>query len=63
MKKDHVVQSRRDFIRRIIDRTSGSNYHTKYDTLDRMDPEAMRLMNKVCSRVVARIDADAGGMS
>jgi aminopeptidase YwaD len=45
------------------DRTPGSNYHTKYDTLDRMDPEAMRLMNEVCRRVVARIDAEAGGLS
>jgi aminopeptidase YwaD len=45
------------------DRTPGSNYHTKYDTLDRMDPEAMRLMNELCRRVVANIDKEAGGKS
>jgi len=43
------------------DRTPGSNYHTRYDTLDRMDPEAMRLMNDLCMRIVARIDAKAAG--
>lgn len=43
-------------------RTPGTNYHTKYDTLDRLDPEAMRLMNEVCRRVVANIDKEAGGL-
>ncbi len=42
-------------------RTPRSNYHTRYDTLDRIDPEAMKLMNDLCMRVVERIDAKAAG--
>lgn len=42
-------------------RTPNSNYHTSADTLDRMDPEAMRLMNLLCVRLVAEIDRIAGG--
>lgn len=41
-------------------RTPNSNYHTAADTLDRMDPEAMRLMNVLCARLVAEIDRIAG---
>lgn len=43
------------------DRTPGSNYHTRYDTLDRMDPEAMKIMNDLCMRVVAQIDVKSAG--
>jgi hypothetical protein len=43
------------------DRTPGSNYHTRYDTLDRMDPEAMKLMNELCMRIVSQIDAKSAG--
>lgn len=42
-------------------RTPRSNYHTSQDRLDRMDPEAMRLMNEVCRRLVAEIDGKVGG--
>jgi aminopeptidase YwaD len=41
-------------------RMPNSNYHTSADTLERMDPEAMRLMNALGVRLVAEIDAMAG---
>ena len=39
------------------DRTPRSNYHTCYDTLERLDPEAMSLMNDLCMGIIEKIDA------
>ncbi len=39
------------------DRTPRSNYHTRYDTLERLDPEAMSLMNDLCMGIIEKIDA------
>jgi Zn-dependent M28 family amino/carboxypeptidase len=42
------------------DQTPKKNYHTYMDTLDNMDPEAMRLMNEVVKVLAAKIDAKVG---
>jgi aminopeptidase YwaD len=41
------------------DRTPRFNYHTRYDTLDNIDPDAQKLMNVLCMRIVEQIDAKA----
>ncbi len=45
------------------DRTPRSNYHTRYDTLEHLDPEAMRLMNDLCMGIIEKIDARVAGNS
>jgi Zn-dependent M28 family amino/carboxypeptidase len=42
------------------DQTPKSNYHTYMDTLEHVDPEALRLMTEVVKVLVAKIDAKVG---
>ncbi|MBP7737111.1 MAG: M28 family peptidase [Spirochaetes bacterium] len=45
------------------DRTPRFNYHTRFDTLEHLDPEAMRLMNDLCMNIVETIDIKVAGKS